>query len=83
VLSGAEAIDVLSIEGAMVPGPTSAEIGRVAAQSRSERHQPAREAGQPSAGQTIVYTAVAGGADIDCQGVPITQSRLRQMIFGA
>ncbi len=35
VLSGAEAIDVLSVDGAMVPGPTSAEIAQSLAATAS------------------------------------------------
>ena len=68
VLGGAEAIDVLSIEGAMVPGPSAAEIAESLRSHglnvTSQRVKP----GSRSAGQTIVDTAVAGGADLIVKG---------------
>jgi len=81
VLSGAEAIDVLSIEGAMVPGPTSAEIAESLRSHGLNVTSQHVKPGSRSAGQTIVDTAVAGGADLIVKGA-YTQSRLRQMIFG-
>lgn len=81
VLSGAEAIEVLSVEGAMVPGPSSAEIAEsLAAHGLKVTSQHAKP-GTRSAGQTIVDTAIAVGADLIVKGA-YTQSRLRQMIFG-
>ena len=81
VLSGAEAIDVLSVDGAMVPGPTSAEIAQSLASHGLKVTSQHVKPGTRSAGQTIVDTAVAGGADLIVKGA-YTQSRLRQMIFG-
>lgn len=81
VLSGAESIDVLSVDGAMVPGPSSAEIAdslRSHGLNVTSQHV---KPGSRTAGQTIVDTAVAGGADLIVKGA-YTQSRLRQMIFG-
>ena len=81
VLSGAEAIDVMSVDGQMVPGPTSGEIAdslRSHGLNVTSQHV---KAGSRSAGQTIVDTAIAGGADLIVKGA-YTQSRLRQMIFG-
>ncbi|MBS0549520.1 MAG: universal stress protein [Proteobacteria bacterium] len=81
VLSGAEAIEVLSVEGAMVPGPSSAEIAEsLSAHGLKVASQHAKP-GTRSAGQTIVDTAIAVGADLIVKGA-YTQSRLRQMIFG-
>jgi nucleotide-binding universal stress UspA family protein len=81
VLSGAEAIDVLSIEGAMVPGPSAAEIAESLRSHGLNVTSQHVKPGSRSAGQTIVDTAVAGGADLIVKGA-YTQSRLRQMIFG-
>jgi nucleotide-binding universal stress UspA family protein len=81
VLGGAEAIDVMSVDGQMVPGPTSAEIAdslRSHGLNVTSQHV---KPGTRSAGQTIVDTAIAGGADLIVKGA-YTQSRLRQMIFG-
>ena len=81
VLSGAEAIVVLSVDGAMVPGPTSAEIAdslKSHGLNVSSLHE---KPGTRSAGQTIVDTAISVGADLIVKGA-YTQSRLRQMIFG-
>jgi nucleotide-binding universal stress UspA family protein len=81
VLSGAETIDVLSVDGAMVPGPSSAEIAdslRSHGLNVTSQHV---KPGTRTAGQTIVDTAIAGGCDLIVKGA-YTQSRLRQMIFG-
>ena len=81
MLSQAEAIEVLSVDGAMVPGPTSAEIAdSLSAHGLKVTSQHAKP-GTRSAGQTIVDTAKAVGADMIVKGA-YTQSRLRQMIFG-
>ena len=83
VLSRAESIDVMSVDGpgGMVPGPSAAEIAeslRSHGLTVTSQHV---KPGSRSAGQTIVDTAVAGGADLIIKGA-YTQSRLRQMIFG-
>ncbi|MCW5733681.1 MAG: universal stress protein [Enhydrobacter sp.] len=81
VLSRAEAIEVLSVDGAMVPGPTSAEIAdslRSHGLNVTAKHV---KPGTRTAGQTIVDTAIAGSCDLIVKGA-YTQSRLRQMIFG-
>jgi nucleotide-binding universal stress UspA family protein len=81
VLSGAESIDVLSVDGALVPGPSAAEIAEsLRSHGLNVTSQHVKPGGR-SAGQTIVDTAVAGGADLIVKGA-YTQSRLRQMIFG-
>jgi nucleotide-binding universal stress UspA family protein len=81
VLSRAEAIDVLSVDGAMVPGPSSAEIAQSLGSHGLKVTSQHVKPGSRSAGQTIVDTAIAGGADLIVKGA-YTQSRLRQMIFG-
>jgi nucleotide-binding universal stress UspA family protein len=81
VMSRAETIDVLSVDGAMVPGPSSAEIAdslRSHGLNVTSQHV---KPGTRTAGQTIVDTAIAGGCDLIVKGA-YTQSRLRQMIFG-
>ncbi|HTR86587.1 MAG TPA: universal stress protein [Reyranella sp.] len=81
VLRRAEAIDVLSVDGAMVPGPSSAEIAESLASHGLKVTSQHVKPGNRSAGQTIVDTAVSGGCDLILKGA-YTQSRLRQMIFG-
>jgi len=81
VLSRAESIDVLSVDGAMVPGPSSAEIAESLASHGLKVTSQHVKPGSRSAGQTIVDTAVKGGCDLILKGA-YTQSRLRQMIFG-
>ena len=81
VLAGAESIDVLSVDGAMVPGPTSAEIAESLRSHGLNVTSQHVKPGSRTAGQTIVDTAIAGGADLIVKGA-YTQSRLRQMIFG-
>jgi nucleotide-binding universal stress UspA family protein len=81
VMSRAQSIDVLSVDGAMVPGPTSAEIAdslRSHGLNVTSQHV---KPGNRTAGQTIVDTAIRGGCDLIVKGA-YTQSRLRQMIFG-
>ena len=81
VMSRAEAIDVLSVDGAMVPGPSSAEIAQSLSSHGLKVTSQHVKPGNRSAGQTIVDTAIAGGCDLIVKGA-YTQSRLRQMIFG-
>lgn len=81
VLSRAEAIDVLSVDGAMVPGPTSAEIAESLRSHGLNLTSQHVKPGTRTAGQTIVDTAIAGKCDLIVKGA-YTQSRLRQMIFG-
>lgn len=81
VLAGAESIDVLSVDGAMVPGPSSSEIAESLRSHGLNVTSQHVKPGSRTAGQTIVDTAVAGGADLIVKGA-YTQSRLRQMIFG-
>lgn len=81
VLSGAETIEVLSVEGAMVPGPTAMEIADSLKSHGLNVTGQHVKPGAKSAGQTIVDRAQALGADLIVKGA-YTQSRLRQMIFG-
>ena len=81
VISRAESIDVLSVDGAMVPGPSSAEIAESLRSHGLNVTSQHVKPGTRTAGQTIVDTAIAGGCDLIVKGA-YTQSRLRQMIFG-
>lgn len=81
VMSGAEAIEVLSVDGAMVPGPSSAEIAESLSRHDLKVTSQHVKPGTRTAGQTIVDTAISVGADLIVKGA-YTQSRLRQMIFG-
>ena len=80
VLSRSEAIEVLSVEGAMVPGPSAAEIAQSLRSHGLTVTSQHLKAGK-SAGQTIIERALALGSDLIVKGA-YTQSRLRQMIFG-
>jgi len=81
MLGRAEAIDVLSVDGAMVPGPTSGEIAQSLRSHGLNVTSQHVKPGTRTAGQTIVDTAIAGNCDLIVKGA-YTQSRLRQMIFG-
>jgi nucleotide-binding universal stress UspA family protein len=81
VLSGAETIEVFSVEGAMVPGPTSAEIAESLRSHGLNVTSQHVKPGAKTAGQTIIDRAQGLGADLIVKGA-YTQSRLRQMIFG-
>ncbi|MSP81309.1 MAG: universal stress protein [Rhodospirillales bacterium] len=81
VLSRAETIEVLSIEGALVPGPSAAEIAESLVRHGLNVTSQHIKPGSKTAGQAIVDRAVALGADLIVKGA-YTQSRLRQMIFG-
>ena len=81
VLSGAEAIEVLSVEGAMVPGPTAMEIAESLKSHGLNVTGQHVKPGTKTAGQTIIDRAQTRGADLIVKGA-YTQSRLRQMIFG-
>jgi nucleotide-binding universal stress UspA family protein len=78
---GAEAIEVISIEGAMVQGPSGAELATALRRHGlpvTNRHC---DAGGKSTGQAMVDESTKFGADMIVKGA-YTQSRLRQMIFG-
>jgi nucleotide-binding universal stress UspA family protein len=81
VLSRAESIDVLSVDGSMVPGPTSGEIAESLRSHGLNVTSQHVKPGSRTAGHTIVDTAIAGKCDLIVKGA-YTQSRLRQMIFG-
>jgi len=81
-LAGAERVEVLTVEGGTVSGPSGDEIARhlrrngVPASARTV----AAEGGR-GVGEAMLAEAEAGGVDLLLKGA-YTQSRLRQMIFG-
>lgn len=77
----AEAIEVVSIEGAMVQGPSSEELATALRRHNLPVTATHVDAGNKSNGQAMVDQATRFGADLIVKGA-YTQSRLRQMIFG-
>jgi len=81
LLEKAEAVEVLSVEGATVPGPSAEELAaslRLHGLPVTARHV---DPGNRSLGAAVADEARAWGADLIVKGA-YTQSRLRQLIFG-
>jgi len=81
LLQQAQEVHVLSIEGAIVPGPGAAEVVRYLGYhgiSAKARHI---ETATGNAGEMFLAEAARLGCDLMLKGA-YTQSRLRQMIFG-
>ena len=81
-LKRAKAVEVLSVEGAQVPGPSGEEMAAMLRRhgvTVTARHAPARPRTSP--GELFLAEAKRSGADLLVKGA-YTQSRLRQMIFG-
>jgi nucleotide-binding universal stress UspA family protein len=82
LLERAKTVEVLSVEGSLVPGPTADEMA-----TQLRRHgivATARHVGQrgrSTPGEIVLAEAKSVGADLLVKGA-YTQSRLRQMIFG-
>jgi len=80
-LSRAKAVDVLTVEGSFVPGPSGEELAAMLKRHGlpvSYRHVTAKGR---NPGEIFLSEAKAAGADLLVKGA-YTQSRLRQMIFG-
>jgi nucleotide-binding universal stress UspA family protein len=80
-LERAREVQVVSVEGAMTPGPGADEMGATLQRNRipvTTRHVAAKGR---IPGQVFLDEAKAMGADLMVKGA-YTQSRLRQMIFG-
>jgi nucleotide-binding universal stress UspA family protein len=80
-LERAQSVQVVSVEGAMTPGPSGEELAQSLARngiSAIARHVTARDR---IPGEVFLEEAKAIGADLLVKGA-YTQSRLRQMIFG-
>jgi nucleotide-binding universal stress UspA family protein len=81
-LERAAAVEVLSVEGAQVPGPSGEEMAAMLRRhgvTVTARHVTAR--GRTPPGEVFLAEAKRAGADLLVKGA-YTQSRLRQMIFG-
>ncbi|MGO8919391.1 MAG: universal stress protein [Stellaceae bacterium] len=80
-LKRAASVQVVSVEGAMTPGPSSEDLAQSLARHgivTLARHVTPRDR---TPGQVFIDEAKAIGADLMVKGA-YTQSRLRQMIFG-
>jgi len=80
-LERATSVQVVSVEGAMTPGPSSVDLAGMLARhgiAAIARHVTSRER---TPGEVFLDEAKEIGADLMVKGA-YTQSRLRQMIFG-
>ncbi|HXY99284.1 MAG TPA: universal stress protein [Stellaceae bacterium] len=80
-LQRAQTVQVVSVEGAMTPGPSGEDLAQTLARhgiATLARHVTPRDR---TPGEVFIDEAKAIGADLMVKGA-YTQSRLRQMIFG-
>ena len=81
LLERAKHVLVVSVEGAMVPGPTGSDLAlSLKANGIAIEERVVPQAGRGS-GEAFLAEAATWGADLVIKGA-YTQSRLRQMIFG-
>ena len=81
-LERAKSVEVVSVEGAQVPGPSGDEMAGMLRRhgiTVSARHVTPK--GRTPPGEVFLAEAKRAGADLLIKGA-YTQSRLRQMIFG-
>ncbi|MCY4230692.1 MAG: universal stress protein [Alphaproteobacteria bacterium] len=81
LLTRAERVLVVTVEGAFVPGPSAAEIADGLARHGLSVESAVRQQGRRSAGEAMLAEAAAFGANLVFKG-GYTSSRLRQMILG-
>jgi nucleotide-binding universal stress UspA family protein len=81
LLPTAKRIVVLTVEGAMVPGPSGEQLARSLQRHGLNVESVAMTAGKRNPGQVILDHASEIGCDLLIKGA-YTQSRIRQMIFG-
>ena len=82
LLRQAEQVTMVTVEGAMVPGPKAADmLDYLAAHGIRGIESKVKPAAKSSTGEAILAEARRLGADLLIKGA-YTQSRLRQMIFG-
>ena len=81
LLSQADRVIVLAVEGVMVPGPTAAEAARHLKRNGINAEAREVESKGRSGGESILAQATELDADLLVKGA-YTHSRLRQMIFG-
>jgi nucleotide-binding universal stress UspA family protein len=77
----AEAVFVLTVEGATVPGPSGDQVAAYLGRRGIEAKAITAKPGDRSQGEAILEEADALGADLLLKGA-YTHSRLRQMVFG-
>jgi nucleotide-binding universal stress UspA family protein len=80
-LKQAKKVVVVTIEDAMVPGPTGAEVATHLSRNGIDASAVDSAAGKRSLGEAMLDESVKQGADMVVKGA-YTNSRLRQMIFG-
>jgi nucleotide-binding universal stress UspA family protein len=83
-LERAKTVEVLSVDGSQVPGPSGQELAQALRRhgiEASARHVTAQARGRTTPGEVFLAEAKKAGADLLVKGA-YTQSRLRQMIFG-
>ncbi|NKB57751.1 MAG: universal stress protein [Alphaproteobacteria bacterium] len=80
-LKRAAKVVVSTVEDAMVPGPTGADVARHLARNGINATAADCVAGKRSLGEAMLEEAATHGADLIVKGA-YTHSRLRQMIFG-
>jgi nucleotide-binding universal stress UspA family protein len=81
LLHKARKVTVLTVEGALVPGPGGQDLARYLRCNDIPADAITVESGSKNAGDVILQKAVELGCDLLIKGA-YTQSRLRQMIFG-
>jgi len=81
LLRRAQRVLVLSIEEAMVSGPTAADLARALSRDGLAVEAFARSAGGQATGEAMLRGAMDLGADLILKAA-YTHSRLRQMMFG-
>jgi nucleotide-binding universal stress UspA family protein len=81
LLLGAERVEVLIVEGHMVPGPSGSELTSHLLRHGISANSRTLKADQRSAGEIILDEAGDLGADLVLKGA-FTRSRLRQIVFG-
>lgn len=81
LLNLAERVIVLTVEGAVVPGPSGREFADQLKRNGLPAEERTVQAGRRSNGEAILAEVTAQGVDLIIKGA-YTTSRLRQMIFG-
>ena len=81
VLAGAREVNVIEVEGAMVPGPSARQVACALKASGINASFQSLQAGSDSAAETIMSYADSCEADLILKGA-YTHSRLRALIFG-
>lgn len=81
ILMGAKQVTVLTVEGAMTPGPSGEQAARQLRLNGIPAVARSIAAGAGGAGEALLAEAKSLGCDLLVKGA-YTQSRLRQMIFG-